>query len=624
MTPTDLTIFLTNLTTEPGVYRMLDVEGTVLYVGKAANLKKRVSSYFNKQNTGAKTRSLVSQIAKIEVSVTRSETEALLLESNLIKSLHPRYNILLRDDKSYPYIHVSANHPFPRMELYRTKKKPPGGEFYGPYPSVGAVRETLAIIQKIFKIRNCSDSFFSSRSRPCLQYQIKRCTAPCTAYISAKDYQQNVNDATRFLQGKCQQILEELAKRMEQAVTEYAFEEAAILRDQIKSLRMVQEQQGVVQLRGDDADVIVIDAQPGFACIQYVQVRDGHVLASQSFFPAVPNQSFVSQESSGEDTLWQEVFRAFITFYYIDTPERIPALIITHAPVAEKLNLQTILSELRGKNCQIQIRPRGVKARWLDFALNNLRLSVAEYVASSATMRMRYQALEKLVQRQGAITRLECFDISHTQGEATVASCVVFDTHGPRKSDYRRFNISGITPGDDYAAMEQAINRHFKRLVQESSNLPDVLIIDGGKGQVAVAERVLNSLQIEGLTILGIAKGPERKPGWERLILATESKEFSLPADSPALHLLQHIRDEAHRFAIRAHRKKRQHARLDSSLETIEGVGPKRRQALLRRFGGLRELAKAPLEEIAKVNGINNELAARIFQHFHPRDDRQR
>jgi excinuclease ABC subunit C len=612
MTPTDLNIFLVNLTTEPGVYRMLDDKGKVLYVGKAGNLKKRVSSYFTKQNTAVKTRSLVSQIAAIEVSVTRSETEALLLESNLIKSLQPKYNILLRDDKSYPYIHVSSNHPFPRMELYRTKKKPQGGEFYGPYTSVGAVRETLATIQKIFKIRNCSDSFFSSRSRPCLQYQIKRCTAPCTAYISAKDYQQNVNDARRFLQGKSQQILEELAKRMEQAVAEYAFEEASILRDQIKSLRIVQEQQGVVQLRGD-ADVIAIEAQPGFACIQYVRVRDGHVLASENFFPVVPHQSFVSDE----DTLWQEVFRTFITFYYIDTPERIPALIITHAPLADKLSLQAILSELRGKNCQIQIRPRGVKARWLDFALNNLQRSVAEYVASSATLKMRYQALEKFLQPQKAITRLECFDISHTQGEATVASCVVFDIHGPRKSDYRRFNISGITPGDDYAAMEQAITRRFKRLVQEPPSLPEVLIIDGGKGQVAVAERVLKALQVSGVTIVGIAKGPERKPGWERLILATENKEISLPADSPALHLLQHIRDEAHRFAIRAHRKKRQHARFDSSLETIEGVGPKRRQALLRRFGGLRELAKAPLEEIAKVNGIKNELAARIFRHFH-------
>lgn len=613
--PPDINSFLTNLTSDPGVYRMLDGKGIVLYVGKAANLKKRVSSYFNKQNAGAKTRSLVSQIVSIEVSVTRSETEALLLESNLIKSLLPKYNVLLRDDKSYPYIHVTSNHSFPRMELYRSKKKPQKGEFYGPYPSVAAVRETLGTIQKVFKIRSCSDSYFSARSRPCLQYQIKRCSAPCTRYISVEAYQQSINDATRFLQGKSQLILDELAKRMEQAVAKLAFEEAAILRDQIKSLRLIQEQQAVVQLRGD-ADIIAIEAQPGFACIQYVTVRDGHVLASQHFFPSVPQRGFEDYEND-ENSLWQQVFEAFIAFYYIDTPERIPALIITHEPVAELKTLQTMLSELRGKACQIQIKPRGVKARWMDFALNNLKLSVADYVASSSTMRMRYQALTKLLHREEAISRMECFDISHTQGTETVASCVVFDAEGPRKNDYRRFNINDITPGDDYAAMEQAITRRFKRLVQEQ-RLPDVLIIDGGKGQVAVAKRVLDALQIKDVTLLGIAKGPDRKAGWERLILVDEKKEFSLPADSPALHLLQHIRDEAHRFAITSHRKKRQHAQLDSSLETIEGVGPKRRQALLRRFGGLRELAKAPLDEIAKVNGISSELAARIFQHFHP------
>lgn len=613
-TPTDLSLFIANLTNEPGVYRMLGRDGVVLYVGKATNLKKRVNSYFNKQNSGVKTRSLVNQIASIEVSVTRSETEALLLESNLIKSLRPKYNILLRDDKSYPYIYIS-NHQFPRMELYRSKKKPQKGEFYGPYPSVAAVRETLSTIQKIFKIRNCRDSYFSARSRPCLQYQIKRCSAPCTAYISPEDYQQSLNDATRFLQGRCQLILDELAKRMEQAVDRLAFEEAAILRDQIKSLRLIQEQQGVVQLRGD-ADVIAIEAQPGFACIQCVTVRDGHVLSSQSFFPSVPLCGLIADEQT-EDRLWQQVFEAFISFYYVDTPERIPALLVTHEQVGESTTLQVMLSELRGKACQIQVRPRGIKARWMDFALNNLRLAVADYVASSSTMKKRYQALGDLLRRKDVISRMECFDISHTQGEATVASCVVFDAEGPRKNEYRRFNINNITPGDDYAAMEQAITRRFKRLVQEQ-RLPDVLIIDGGKGQVSVAKRVLAALQIEGVTLLGIAKGPDRKAGWERLILVTEEKEITLPADSPALHLLQHIRDEAHRFAITTHRKKRQNLSLESSLETIEGVGPKRRQALLRRFGGLRELAKAPLDEIAKVNGINNELATRIFQHLHP------
>ena len=609
---TDLTLFLTNLTTAPGVYRMIDANGTVLYVGKAGNLKKRVSSYFKKQNSGAKTRSLVSQIVSVEVSVTRSETEALLLESSLIKSLRPKYNVLLRDDKSYPYIHVSAN-PFPRMELYRSKKKPQKGEFYGPYPSVAAVRETLATIQKVFKIRNCSDSFFSTRSRPCLQYQIKRCTAPCTDYISAQDYQLSVKDATRFLQGKSIQILDDLAKRMEEAVARLAFEEAASLRDQIKNLRLIQEQQAVVQLRGD-ADIIVIDAQPGFACIQCVTVREGRVLASQSFFPTLPKQSFTDNEHS----LWQEVFEAFIAFYYVDIPERIPALIITQEKINDQANFEAMLSELRGKTCKIQHQPRGAKARWLDFALNNLGQSVAEHKTSNATIAKRYQALATFLQREEPINRMECFDISHTQGESTVASCVVFGADGPHRNEYRRFNINNITPGDDYAAMEQAISRRFKRLLKEQSILPDVLIIDGGKGQVGVAKRVLAELGIEeDLTLLGIAKGPDRKAGWERLILVAENKEITLPADSLALHLLQHIRDEAHRFAITSHRKKRQHAGLDSSLEGIEGIGPKKRQALLRRFGGLRELAKASIEELEKVNGISSELAERIYQFFH-------
>lgn len=606
----NLILDLTKLTTDPGVYRMLDANGTVLYIGKATNLKKRVSSYFSKQNVGAKTRSLVSQIVNIEITVTRSETEALLLESSLIKSLRPKYNVLLRDDKSYPYIHLSSNHPFPRMELYRSKKKPQKGIFYGPFPSVAAVRETLGTIQKVFKIRNCSDSFFSARSRPCLQYHIKRCTAPCTNYISAEDYQQSVKDATLFLRGKSQQILNQLAQRMEEAVAKLAFEEAAILRDQIKNLRLIQEQQAVVQLSGD-ADIIVIEAQPGFACIQCVTIREGHVLASQRFFPQLPKQSF-----DDESSLWQEVFEAFIAFYYLDTPERIPALIITQEMIRNPENFAAMLSELRGKNCKIQIRPRGLKARWLDFALNNLGQAVADHIASSATIKKRYQALAILLDRIEPINRMECFDISHTQGEATVASCVVFDSNGPHRSEYRRFNISNITPGDDYAAMEQAIFRRFKRL-QKEQNLPDLLIIDGGKGQVGVAKRVFAELGIEGVTLLGIAKGPHRKAGWERLILVAEDKEITLPEDSLALHLLQHIRDEAHRFAITTHRKKRQQAGLDSSLETIPGIGPKKRQALLRRFGGLRDLAKASLEELEKVEGISSELALRVYQHFH-------
>ena len=605
--------YLTQLTSEPGVYRMLDVQGQVLYVGKATNLKKRVTSYFNNKTSSPKTRSLVSQIDAIVVSVTRSETEALLLESSLIKSLRPKYNVLLRDDKSYPFLHVSLSKKFPRLMMIRSKKKPQDGSFFGPYPSATAVKDTLTFLQKVFKLRNCSDSYFNARSRPCLQYQMKRCTAPCTGYISATDYQQSVNDAVRFLQGKSQQILNDLALRMDAAVSLLAFEEAAKLRDQIKQLRLVQEQQGMVSLRGD-ADVIAMETRPGFACIQCVTVRDGDVLTSQAFFPSVPRLGFTDEDDA---SLRQDVFMAFVTYFYLDTPERIPDLIILDQPLQDSRAVTDMLSNLRDKSTQILSNPRGVKARWLDFAKNNLSLSITEHTASAVLIGARYQALCALLQRTQPIMRMECFDISHTQGKETIASCVVFDSKGPSPRDYRRFSIQGITPGDDYAAMEQAITRRFKRLL-ELQSLPDVLIIDGGKGQLSVAQRVFDALNIVGVLLVGIAKGPSRKAGWERLILNDTTQEITLDSESPALHLLQHIRDEAHRFAITAHRKKRQKVSLESSLETIEGIGAKRRQALLHRFGGLRELAKAPMDEIAKVHGISQDLAIRIYQHFHP------
>ncbi|OGV44422.1 MAG: excinuclease ABC subunit C [Legionellales bacterium RIFCSPHIGHO2_12_FULL_42_9] len=613
--PDYLTDFLSQLTSEPGVYRMLDAEGIVLYVGKAKNLKKRVTSYFAKQTTGAKTRKLVKQIATIDVSVTRSETEALLLESNLIKTLHPKYNVLLRDDKSYPYIRVTGSHPFPRMELIRCKKKPSDKDFFGPYPTIGAVKDTLNTIQKVFKIRNCRDSYFNSRTRPCLQYEINRCTAPCTAYISKADYQQTVQDAVRFLQGKSQQIIADLEVRMEEAALHLAFEEAALLRDQIKSLRLVQERQGVVQLRGD-ADVIAIESKPGFACIQWVSIREGQVIAAQHFFPAVPTS--IVEDDSLKNSLLQQVLEAFIAFFYVDSPERIPALILLDKEITELPILAELLSQLRGKICRLQTNPRGNNARWLDFAHNNLRLAVKEYWHSRQSIQEKYEALHELLALENPILHMECFDISHTQGEATVASCVVFDSLGPSRSNYRRFNISGITAGDDYAAMEQALRRRYKRLKSEEKNLPNILIIDGGKGQVTIAKQVLEELDIHTISIIGIAKGPDRKAGFEHLILVAQNREITLPSDSKALHLLQHIRDEAHRFAISTHRQKRHKTRFESSLELIEGVGPKRRQALLRRFGGVPELTKAPIEEIAKVTGISQELAQRIFNYFHP------
>lgn len=609
----DIRNFLANLTSEPGVYRMLDASATVLYVGKAKNLKKRVSSYFTQKNTNAKTRSLVSQIHSIDISITRTETEALLLESSLIKSLRPKYNVLLRDDKSYPWIYVNTNHPWPRMEIIRSKKKPKKGLYFGPYPSNHAVHEALNSIQKVFKIRNCRDSYFSSRSRPCLQYQIQRCTAPCTGYITAEAYQQSVNDALCFLQGKSQQIIIDLMHRMNHASEQLDFEQAAMLRDQMKSLRQIQEQQGIAQRHGD-ADILAIEARVGFACVQCVTVRDGHVIGSQSFFPVVPVQAFADE---GDASLRQQVLGAFMAFYYIDMPERIPPLVILDKAVPDLAVIESVLTDVRGKACGIQVNPRGTKARWLDFTQNNLRLAIAEHMASKATIHKRYQALADLLQRDSDIQRMECFDISHTQGDSTVASCVVFDADGPAKKEYRRFSINGITPGDDYAAMEQVLTRRFKRLKAEST-YPDILIIDGGKGQVEVARRVLDSLGVNGVTLLGIAKGPDRRAGWERLILVDQGREITLPEESQALHLLQHIRDEAHRFAITTHRKKRQKASFDSSLNSIEGVGPKKRQVLLHYFGGIRELAKASIAEITKVAGISVELAIRIFEHFHP------
>lgn len=615
-TPADLNRFVRELTTEPGVYRLLNAEGIVLYVGKAANLKKRVSSYLSPQKQSAKTRSLMAQVESIDVSVTRSETEALLLESSLIKHLRPKYNVLLRDDKSYPYIRVSEHPQFPRMEIFRSKKKPLKAGFFGPYPNVLAVRDTLNSIQKVFRIRNCSDSYFNARSRPCLQYQIKRCTAPCVAFISPEDYRQSVDDAVRFLQGKSRAIIHELEQRMKEAVACLAFEEAARLRDQIKSLRAVQEQQGVVHTRGD-ADVIAIAIRHKLACVQCVTVREGQVTASQSFFPKLPKSDAEMEQQEGEnEELWQQTFSAFIGFYYLGTPERIPKTIITQQSVSDQKALEAALSSQRGSLCRIQAKPRASKKRWLDFAEDNLRLALSEYCALSSSMETRFKDLEQWLKLSQPVARMECFDISHTSGKATVASCVVFDRNGPVRSRYRKFNISGIAAGDDYAAMEQAIKRRFKRLLSEGS-LPQLLIIDGGKAQVEVARRVLAALAIDEVKIIGIAKGPSRKAGWERLILPDEEKECVLAEDSPALHLLQRIRDEAHRFAITAHRQKRSQTGLESSLDAIEGVGARRKQALLHRFGGLRELAKAPQEEIEKVHGISKVLAAKIYRHFH-------
>ncbi|MCH9755563.1 MAG: excinuclease ABC subunit UvrC [Gammaproteobacteria bacterium] len=608
--PVDLSETLMHLPTAPGVYRMYDASKQVIYVGKAADLKKRVQSYFNQSDKGSKTRALVRQIVHIDVSVTRSETEALLLESQLIKQLRPKYNVLMRDDKSYPYLYLNLSHRFPSLGLARTKKNPQTKGYFGPYPSVVAVRETLNTIQKVFKLRNCREGDFRARTRPCLQYQIGRCTAPCVGLISKEAYTASVEDATRFLEGKSQALLKALAERMEEAVKAMAFEEAAALRDQIKHLRLIQEQQGVAARTGN-LDVIVSEVQNGFACVQWVGVRGGEIIDSQAFFPSVPKTGLE------EEALKQAVFEAFIAHYYLDTPTRIPGLILTNHMIEDKTAWEVVLSTRRERKCSIQEKTRGVRARWIVFAKDNLKRAVSVRSTSKELIKTRFITLEAELKFKTPIEQMVCFDISHTSGTDTVASAVVFDRNGPLKSAYRRLNIRDITPGDDYAAMTQAVSRYFKGLLRDNKPWPELAIIDGGKGQVGVAKKALEALLGPQITILGVAKGVTRKAGLERLILADTMQEMAFSPDSPALHLLQQIRDEAHRFAITNHRKKRQKTTLSSALDDIPGVGEKRRQALLKRFGGVRELAKAPLEELMKVDGINQKLAKIIYDFLH-------
>ena len=598
---------LKHLSSEPGVYCMKDAAGDVLYVGKAVNLRKRVSSYFAANELGIKTHALVTQIASIDVTITHSETEALLLESSLIKSLRPKYNVLMRDDKSYPYLHLSLRHNYPALVVVRRKKKPQEKGFFGPYPSVFAVRDTHALIQKIFKLRNCSDSFFNARSRPCLQYQLKRCSAPCTALITQEEYQHQVLDAMAFLQGKSQDVLQRFEARMMAAVDALYFEQAALLRDQIQHLRQVQEQQHVIALKGD-LDVIALHASRGHACVVRARVRDGQLIATDSFYPHVPKAVMC------EETLWQQVFEAFVMDVYQQPGVSIPPLVVTHHPQVSKVALANLLTTWRGRMCHINDKPRGTNARWLDFALTNLADVQRKVVHSEQVLQSRYGALRQILAIDRTVSNMVCFDISHTSGQETVASCVVFDANGPCKRAYRRFNIRDVAPGDDYAAIKQAVYRYFKRI--QASDRPQLALIDGGCGQLASAGMALDELGIVDVKLLAIAKGPLRKSGLERYFTG-HGEEILIPKGADVLLLLQAIRDEAHRFAITAHRKKRTTASFDSSLLTIAGVGLKRRHALLQRFGGIQALSKASIDEIAKVKGISQPMAALIYQHFH-------
>lgn len=612
----DAKAFLKTITQQPGVYRMLSAKNDVLYVGKARNLRKRLTSYFRANVDDAKTQALVEQIAAIEVTVTDSENEALVLEAQLIKKLHPRYNVLMRDDKSYPYLFISAHPLYPRLSLYRGAKKEKG-DYFGPYPSSLAARNTLHLLYKIFLIRSCTDSFFANRSRPCLQYQIKRCSAPCVGYIDPEKYAHDIHLAKLFLQGKNETILNELLSRMDQASAEMHYELAAQYRDKIADLRKIQEQQYVFRNAGD-VDVIAIAIEKGIACIQVLSIRHGQLLGHRGFFPKIP-QGELAETILTEGSILFE----FISQHYLlshapqDTP---PALLVNH-PIPDMDWLASALHEQTGHKVEIKKNVRGQRARWLALAEKNAHEALRSRLASDAHLNARFEALHSLLAEKIPLTkpieRIECFDISHTMGEATMASCVVFDRTGAVKADYRRFNIHDITPGDDYAAMHQAVLRRYSRLQKEEGKLPDLVLIDGGKGQLEQAKRVFEELQIDSVWLIGVAKGESRKPGLEQLILETEKASFQLPNDSAALHLIQQIRDEAHRFAITGHRLQRDKNRRRSTLEDIPGIGAIRRRELLRRFGGLREIKSASVEELSKVPGISKNLAQHIFDLFH-------
>ncbi|WP_312799608.1 excinuclease ABC subunit UvrC [Pseudomonas sp.] len=601
----DPSAFLSGCSSRPGVYRMFDESSKVLYVGKAKNLKKRLSSYFRKTGLAPKTAALVAKISQIEITITGNETEALLLEQNLIKQLRPPYNILLRDDKSYPYVFLSTEDEFPRLAIHRGAKKE-RGRYFGPYPSAGAIRESLNLLQKAFMVRQCEDGFFKNRTRPCLQYQIKRCKGPCTNMVSREEYAEDVRHSAMFLEGRSNALAEELSAVMEKAAMALDFERAAELRDQIALVRRVQDQQYIEGGSGD-VDVIAAMVNPGGACVHLITVRGGRVLGSKNFFPQVA----IEEES-------YDVLLAFLEQYYLARIERdLPDEVIVNTVHEDFSTLISAFNELHSRGLEISHRVRGTRARWQQLAVTNAEQALNTRLANRQHMAARFEALMDVLGLAETPQRLECFDISHSSGEATVASCVVFGPEGPIKSDYRRYNIEGVTAGDDYAAMHQALTRRFSKLKDGEGKMPDILLVDGGKGQLAMARDVLQELAVPDLVLLGVAKGVTRKPGLETLYLNDPSNEFSLPGHSLALHLIQQIRDEAHRFAITGHRARRGKARRTSTLEDVAGVGPKRRRELLKYFGGLQELNRASVDEIAKAPGISKKLAEQIYAALH-------
>ncbi len=608
MSDFDAESYLAQLTSRPGVYQMFDREGGLLYVGKAKNLKSRVTSYFRPSGLSTKTMVLVAKIANIEVTVTSTERDALLLERNLIKQYRPPYNILLKDDKSYPYIYLSSDDRWPRLSFHRGAKRRKG-TYFGPYPSSGAVRSTLHLMQKVFKVRQCRDSYFRNRSRPCLQYQIGRCSGPCVGLVSDQDYQEQVEKSTLFLNGQSHELMSRLADEMETAAAALAYEDAADLRDQIAQLQNVQSTQSIEGTRGD-LDLMAVFSEHGHACIQVLFVREARVLGSRSYYP-----------NTRLDEAPTAILEAFLPQFYLSTEQQIPQEIVLSHRIDDQGLLEDTLAAESGRKVSIKHSVRDARARWLQMAVQTAETNLRSFLAGKQTMAGRLESLRRALDLESIPLRMECFDISHSSGEATVASCVVFDGNGARKADYRKFNIDGIVPGDDYAAMQQALERRYKRLANGEGQLPDILFIDGGKGQVSQARQVLATYDISSVKVIGVAKGTTRKAGFETLVDADSGTEMRLRGDHPGLHLIQQIRDEAHRFAISGHRGRRAKARKQSVLEEIPGVGAKRRRELLRHFGSAKAIENAGIEELAKIKGISATIARTIYEHLHTVND---
>ena len=595
--------FLRSLTHRPGVYRMLDAKHKVIYVGKASDLRKRVSSYFHRSQTAVKTIAMMEQVARVEVTVANTEAEALILEYNLIKQHKPRFNVLLRDDKSYPYIYASTDHAFPRLKFHRGARKGKG-RYFGPYPNTRAVRQTLNELQKLFLIRNCEDSFFSNRTRPCLQYQIKRCTAPCVGIVDEAQYRKDIDAAILFLEGRNKSVVNAFIRRMEKASEAQDYEQAARLRDQIARLKEIQAKQLVKRTDRKDLDILGFASNGAIHCVTVLFIRNGSVIGSRDHFPKLPGETDKNRLLNG-----------FVSQYYLGRDA--PAEIVLDAEIEDAALLEQELTTRMGHKVAIRNRVRGDRARWLQMARTNAEQGLGLKVASNATIRRQFAALGEVLGLEEPPQRLECFDISHTSGEATVASCVVFNTAGPLKSDYRRFNLSPASAGDDYSALAEALRRRYARVKKGEVPMPDLLFVDGGKGQLSEATSVLRELELDWLQVVAVAKGRARKPGAERLFIPGRKTALQLPPDSPALLLVQQIRDEAHRFAITGHRQRRAKARNTSRLEQIPGLGPKKRRELLRQFGGLQGVMGAGVDDLAKVRGISRTLAQTIYNDLH-------